>query len=188
MKILRDHTDEIVRNPVRFPGVAVPAQAFERDDLCRRPGVGKIPLALGFIGAHDEAAGLFEFRKIFHQRSSLLLCGDAGPERVIGGDVDVPRAFFFAEVVIEEESGLRVPQIFLDLLLSRFGSFGPVRGFGLFAEQLCHFFQIFFGFVEEAVQADWGEVVRGGAVRPEAERDIETRFAHGTVGAIKIAA
>src|SRR5438445_610245 len=79
-KIFRHGGKELVRDAVGFFVKAVSPQAFIREKLIGRPGVRKIPLPAGFIGAHHQAAGLLESGKMPHKNLRLFRRGEAGPE------------------------------------------------------------------------------------------------------------
>src|SRR5262249_61188601 len=81
-----------------------------------------------------------------------------------------------------------VPTILCSAALALLGSLCRCLGILGGAEPAADLRQILLRLVQQAVQTDGGIVMRGRAERPEAEADIESRLAHGTVALVIIPA
>jgi len=71
------------------------------------------------------------------------------------------------EVIIHEEAALAIPKVFLHLGFALLRALPPLFCVVLAAQDFTDLFQIRFGLVEQAVEADRGEVMCPGAVGPK---------------------
>ena len=129
--------------------------------------------------------GPIEHGEILIDSRRLFLSSQARPKRIEGSRIYVAGLFPSGEVVIEKHSFLRVPQVLVDRQAAGFGQFQPVLMLRLLANHVGKVSQVPFVVVEQAVQADGSVMLCGTAERIEAERNIETRLAHGTVALVK---
>src|SRR5689334_5108522 len=116
-----------------------------------------------------------------HDGRRLFLCRETAPKRIEGGRKFVRRMLPSLEVVIKEQTALRIPHELLHDLLTRGGSTTPARSIGGTIQEGGDLLQVGFCLIEKAVQANRRKVMRPRTIGAEAEGDIETRFAHATV-------
>ena len=140
----------------------------------------------GFVHAHHQPSGPFEYSDIFHDGAGLFRRCQAGPHRQESRNVRIGRLHLAFEVKVEKHPGFFIPQILLDALLAFRGVVSPFVGIFLVAEQFADAREILFAFVEQAVEAHRREVMGGGAIRPEAERNVVAGFAHGAIAFVVV--
>ena len=111
------------------------------------------------------------------------LAGEATPAQraIVGGEVVVGGALVGAEVVVVVEAGGVVPEEAVDGLEAVAGGGAPGDGVGGVAERGGDEGEVALVLVEESVEVDGGEVLRGAAEGAEAEAGVEAGFAHGAV-------
>ena len=91
-KFWQDGLGELRGDAGGVAGEAILCEALDGEPVCGRPAEGQIPLGAGVVVAHGEAAGVLEEREMMLECGGLLRGGEAGPERIEGGDVVVGRA------------------------------------------------------------------------------------------------
>ncbi len=92
------------------------------------------------------------------------------------------------EVVVHEQATLAIPQVLLNLRFAFFRALLPLLRILFVAQYFTDLFQILFGLIEQAVEADGGKVMRPGAVGAEPERNVISGLAHGAVAFVEIGA
>ena len=137
-------------------------------------------------GAHRNATGLFQCGKIFQHGLGLLRSSQPRPQGIKSGGVNVGGSLAGQKVVIEEKSLLWIPKIARDQLLAFFGFFVPLRSIGAMAQPPADLLQIFLCFIEQAVEAHGGIVMRCRAEWPESKADVEARLSHGAVALVVV--
>ena len=140
------------------------------------------------MAAHGEPAWLLEGRQVLHYCLRLFGRSQTGPQRIESCYEFVGGATLVLEVVVEKQAALAIPQILVDSLLAILGAFSPLVRLSFFAKEQAHLFEIFFCFVKKAVQANGCVMMRVGAKRSEAERNVEAGLTHAAVAFVKVPA
>ena len=143
-------------------------------------------MSAALISAHCQAAGLFEKVKISVHRARFIIGGKSHPQRVERGGVIIRRSLAGGEIVIEKHAAVLVPEIFDNFFASLRGSVGPLARLVRMPEERADLLQIFFRFVEQAIEADGRKAVSVRAVRTETEAYIKAGFARAAIALVKV--
>src|SRR5205807_5782193 len=81
---------------------------------------------------------------------------------------------------------LRIPEIFLNAILSLLGALLPVPRVLYVPQDFADLLEIFLGLIEQAVEAHRREVMSGRSVRSEAKRDIKPGLPHRAVAFVVV--
>lgn len=184
-EVAEDHGEELHGDAIGFGAEAVAAQPLGGDDLHGRPAKRGVPLVAGLAVAGLQTASALEEGQVAGDARSLLLAGDAGPERVECGDETVAGSPLPFEVVVEVETGGFVPHEAVDRGGAVRSASGPERRFTRLVKQGRDRRRVHLHAVEQRVEANRVVVEDAGAEGAEARRGIEARFAHGAVGHIE---
>src|SRR5206468_9350230 len=187
-KIFGDGGEKFVGDAIGVCAETVAADALIGQQLSGRPRIWKIPLATGCVGAHDQPAWLLEEGEVFHDGASLLGRGEANPQGIEGGHVLVRRKRTLFEVIVEIQAAPGIPKIFLNVFLAPLGTIAPFFGIFFAPEQFAHLLHIFFGLIEQAVEANRSIVMSFCAVGSKSERYVVSGFAHGAITFVVVSA
>ena len=133
-----------------------------------------------------SAAGLFEKVEIGVHRARFIIGGESRPQRVERGGVIIRRSLAGGEIVIEKHAAVLIPEIFDNFFASLRGSVGPFARLVRMPEERADLLQIFFRFVEQAIEADGRKAVSVRAVRTETEAYIKAGLARAAIALVKI--
>src|ERR1700687_2821221 len=119
-----------------------------------------------------------------YHRARLLWRGNSCPHREKRRHIFVGRALAVFKVIVEVQTSLAVPKIFLNALFALFRSLSPFFRVSRTPEHPAHLLQIALRFVEQAVQTYRCEMVRPRPMRSKAKRDVVARFPHRAVALV----
>src|SRR5579862_1822857 len=151
-----------------------------------RPSVGIVPLGTTVIPAHRQATRLLEKAKVGIKRARLVIGSESRPQGIERGGVIIRRSAGGGEVVVEEHAAALVPEILVNSFASLRGFVGPGAGVVRMPEERADLLEIFFRFVEQAIEADGREAVSVCSIRTETKAYIKAGLAHAAVAFVEI--
>src|ERR1700731_2678554 len=115
------------------------------------------------------------------------LCGRgrAGPQRIKGCDVTIGGRLSGNVVVVQVETGGRVPEVLVDGGEAGLGAATPDGSLGRTVKQRGEVGHVLLVLEQQSVQADRSELVGRSGERAEAEAGVEPGLAHGAIPAVE---